>query len=89
LVEDVYATGQMRWLDGPNAGLSAMIAVQQGNTVYLSKRPAFEATAGTRVLLIEGCDGRFATCTTRFNNGPNFRGEPHLPGNDLLTRYAS
>jgi uncharacterized phage protein (TIGR02218 family) len=89
LVEGVYGTGQLRWLDGPNAGLSTMIAVQQGNTVYLSQRPAFEAIAGTRVSLIEGCDGRFSTCTTRFNNAANFRGEPHLPGTDLLMRYAS
>jgi uncharacterized phage protein (TIGR02218 family) len=89
LVEGVYETGQLRWLDGPNAGLAVMIAVQQGNTLYLSKRPQFAVTAGTQVSLIEGCDGRFSTCTTRFNNAVNFRGEPHLPGNDLLMRYAS
>ena len=29
----------------------------------------------------------FATCRDRFANAQNFRGEPHLPGNDLLTRY--
>ena len=39
------------------------------------------------VSLTEGCDKRFATCRTRFANSANFRGEPHLPGNDLLTRY--
>ncbi|MCU0890414.1 MAG: phage BR0599 family protein, partial [Sandarakinorhabdus sp.] len=42
---------------------------------------------GTRVLLREGCDKRFATCRDRFGNGLNFRGEPHVPGGDLLTRY--
>ncbi len=40
-----------------------------------------------RIALTEGCDKRFATCRTRFANSENFRGEPHLPGNDLLTRY--
>jgi uncharacterized protein len=34
-------------------------------------------------------DQRFSTCVSRFANALNFRGEPHLPGNDLLTRYAS
>jgi uncharacterized phage protein (TIGR02218 family) len=42
---------------------------------------------GALVELIEGCDKIFATCRDRFANGENFRGEPHLPGADLLTRY--
>ena len=32
-------------------------------------------------------DGLLATCAGRFANAVNFRGEPHLPGMDLLTRY--
>jgi hypothetical protein len=28
-----------------------------------------------------------ATCGGRFGNALNFRGEPYLPGIDLLTRY--
>ena len=42
---------------------------------------------GTLIELIEGCDKRFETCRDRFANALNFRGEPHLPGIDLLTRY--
>ena len=29
-----------------------------------------------------------ATCSARFGNAVNFRGEPFLPGNDLLARYG-
>jgi uncharacterized phage protein (TIGR02218 family) len=43
--------------------------------------------AGCRVELRDGCDKRFTTCVARFANAANFRGEPHLPGTDLLTRY--
>ena len=39
------------------------------------------------VELIEGCDKSLATCAARFGNAANFRGEPYLPGMDLLTRY--
>ena len=39
------------------------------------------------VAIVEGCDKRLATCSERFVNAANFRGEPHLPGMDLLTRY--
>lgn len=31
-----------------------------------------------------GCDKRFATCRDKFGNGVNFRGFPHLPGNDFI-----
>ena len=35
-----------------------------------------------------GCDKRFAICRDRFNNALNFRGFPHIPGNDFIVRYA-
>ena len=34
-----------------------------------------------------GCDRRFSTCRDRFANAPNFRGFPHIPGNDFILRY--
>ena len=33
-----------------------------------------------------GCDKRIATCRAVFNNVPNFRGFPRMPGNDVLVR---
>jgi len=33
------------------------------------------------------CDRSFATCRGTFGNGVNFRGFPHIPGNDALLRY--
>jgi uncharacterized phage protein (TIGR02218 family) len=83
-----YAFGKLRWLDGRNAGLSARIADNSGAAITLQEPPDFEVSAGTRVEITEGCDKRFATCTSRFSNAVNFRGEPHLPGNDLLSRYG-
>lgn len=35
-----------------------------------------------------GCDKRFTTCRDRFDNVLNFRGFPHIPGNDFIMRYA-
>ena len=34
-----------------------------------------------------GCDRAFATCRDRFANVANFRGFPHIPGNDFVLRY--
>ena len=53
----------------------------------LAEPPPFAPAAGDLVEIREGCDKILATCTGRFGNVANFRGEPHLPGIDLLTRY--
>lgn len=45
--------------------------------------------AGDRMRLTVGCDKQFATCRKRFSNGLNFRGFPHIPGNDFLLTYPS
>ena len=55
--------------------------------VRLADLPSQPVTEGTAVLLTQGCDKNFSTCRDRFANSINFRGEPYLPGNDLLTRY--
>ena len=82
-----YAFGSLRFLDGPNCGLSYAIVSGQGDAVRLADQPSQPVAPGTRVLLTEGCNKNFATCRDRFANSINFRGEPYLPGNDLLTRY--
>jgi uncharacterized phage protein (TIGR02218 family) len=54
----------------------------------LAEAPDIEIAGPIQVELSQGCDRRFATCRERFGNAVNFRGEPHLPGNDLLLRYG-
>lgn len=82
-----YVFGTLRWLEGANCGMTQSIVANDANGVTLNDLPALPVAAGTRALLIEGCDRRIATCSARFANTANFRGEPYLPGNDLLTRY--
>lgn len=82
-----WGGGRLRWLDGANGGLSSTILTSSGTELVLAEPPAFAVAPETRVEVTEGCDKRFATCRQRFGNAANFRGEPHLPGVDLLTRY--
>jgi uncharacterized phage protein (TIGR02218 family) len=86
--DDAYVAGALRWIDGANSGLESRIVTSSGAVLTLREPPYFQASPGTRVELIEGCDRRFSTCVTRFANAANFRGEPHLPGNDMLVRYG-
>ena len=82
-----YRYGELRWLDGPATGLSARILEAVGDTLTLAERIEPELPVGLRVRLREGCDRTIATCTSRFGNAVNFRGEPFLPGNDMLAQY--
>ena len=80
--------GKLNWLGGANAGIVSAIRASAGKQVTLREPPPFLPTTGDLIELVEGCDKRLSTCATRFANAENFRGEPHLPGNDLLVRYA-
>lgn len=85
-VPDGWGGGRICWLTGSNSGLSDAVARSAGNAVRLWQPPRFPAT-GAMLEIREGCDKSIATCAGRFGNAANFRGEPYLPGIDLLTRY--
>lgn len=86
-LDDRFRFGRLRYMSGPNCGAITVILGSDGDTIRVRDVPKAAVSAGSTVELREGCDKRFDTCVTRFSNAKNFRGEPHLPGNDLLTRY--
>lgn len=81
--------GQLRWLDGPLAGVAMGIAGASGSALVLDQPLDLLPPVGARALVREGCDRTLDTCAVRFANAINFQGEPFLPGNDLVTRYPS
>jgi len=85
--QDAFGNGTVRWFGGANSGLETAVARSEGRRLVLGAPPAFDVAADTLVELVEGCDKSFATCRDRFGNAANFRGEPHLPGLDLITRW--
>lgn len=82
-----YAFGTIRWLTGANAGMMQAVVDNDAAGATLTDAPAFAVKTGTLALITQGCDRQMATCASRFGNAVNFRGEPYLPGMDLLTRY--
>ena len=84
---DRFTMGRLRYLSGDNCGARSVILAATGSDLAVRDLPKGIVNPGCRVELREGCDKRLATCASRFANAANFRGEPHLPGNDLLTRY--
>ncbi|MDX2308461.1 MAG: DUF2163 domain-containing protein [Hyphomicrobium sp.] len=43
---------------------------------------------GATLVVTAGCDKQFATCRARFENAVNYRGFPHMPGNDFLAAVS-
>ncbi|MBC7504284.1 MAG: DUF2163 domain-containing protein [Sandarakinorhabdus sp.] len=85
-LETDFIDGRLRVLEGPMAGIERRIVDAAGTTLRLDE--ALALATGSRVQLWQGCDKRFATCRERFGNAMNFRGEPHVPGGDVLTRFG-
>ena len=83
----LHGYGRLRWLGGANSGLESAILRSDGVRITLREPPAYSPVPGDLVELREGCDRSLEACAGRFANAVNFRGEPHLPGIDLLTRY--
>ena len=61
-----------------------------GDVVITLWQAAPETIApGNTFTVTAGCNKRFSTCRDRFANAANFRGFPHIPGNDFVISYPS
>lgn len=85
---DWFARGQLDVLDGDAVGLSAMIKSDTldgaERTIGLWQELRVPLAAGDRVRVRAGCDKRAETCKSKFGNFAQFRGFPHIPGEDWL-----
>lgn len=88
-----FEKGRARLLDGEARGVIGLIKVDriEGNrrVFELWTRIAPQVVAGDRLRLEAGCDRRAETCQSKFSNFNNFRGFPHIPGEDWLLSYPT
>jgi uncharacterized phage protein (TIGR02218 family) len=86
-----FARGRLIWTSGENAGTRVEVKAhaRAGSDVSLSlwHRPSRPLAPGDEFVVQAGCDKQFSTCQLRFANSLNFRGFPHLPGNDFIIEY--
>lgn len=85
---DNFLDGRLRFLEGPQTGFEFGIIEVSDGKLSLDRPLDPSIAEGLKAVLREGCDHTLSTCHARFSNAINFRGEPFLPGNDLLARYA-
>lgn len=79
-----FAYGKITFNSGANLGLSMEVRDFSDGRFSLFLPLPNPVVAGDTYVAVAGCDKRIETCSTRFANAVNFRGEPHLPGNDKI-----
>ena len=87
-----FTAGRLQWTSGANLGLAVEVKSHRvgtdGVALDLWQAMPEPLSTGDSFVATAGCDKRFETCRSRFNNAINFRGFPHIPGNDFVARYA-
>ncbi|MEI8144246.1 MAG: DUF2163 domain-containing protein [Alphaproteobacteria bacterium] len=87
------AGGRLTWSSGANAGVTVEVATHDphasGARLGLWHPMAALIAPGDVAQVVIGCDKTFATCRDRFGNVLNYRGFPHMPGNDRLFQVPS
>jgi uncharacterized phage protein (TIGR02218 family) len=86
-----FKRGRLHVLSGAALGLSGVIKLDRsqsgGRVVDLWHRLSAPLAIGDLLRLEAGCDRTQASCKTKFSNFLNFRGFPHIPGEDWLASY--
>ncbi|QIB35100.1 DUF2163 domain-containing protein [Ancylobacter pratisalsi] len=82
-----FTQGRLEFTSGANAGFACEVKSHRadgGVRLDLWQRPPEALAPGDAFTVSAGCDKRFETCRDRFANTLNFRGFPHMPGNDAV-----
>lgn len=87
---DWFGGGLVRFTSGANAGLGMEVQAFTAGGVFTLHLPMpHDVAAGDTFEAVPGCRKRFADdCVAKFTNGINFRGFPHVPGNDAVIGNA-
>ncbi len=89
---DWFSRGTLRFLSAANLGRQLDIKRHRAGAaarIDLWSSPKFVVSAGEQVSLVAGCDKQLETCRAKFSNAVNFRGFPHMPGNDFVAAVAA
>ena len=87
-----FTRGRLAWTSGANQGRAIEVRAHRVAdgvaSVELWQAMAGDIATGDAFVVTAGCDKLFSTCQAKFANGSNFRGFPHMPGNDFVLSYA-
>ncbi len=87
-----FSGGVVTWLTGVNAGRRMEVkrhAAGAAAVIELWRSMPDTPAVGDTFHVVAGCDKTFRTCKAKFANGDNFRGCPHIPGNEYVVAVAA
>jgi len=88
-----FENGHFVWLTGENAGTQGRVKFDEvaggERHIELWVEAPHEIQKGDQFTVYAGCDKRAQTCRLKFQNFPNFRGFPHIPGQDWVASYPA
>ncbi len=88
-----FRDGLVTWSGGGNGGRQSEVKAHHvdasGVEIELRQLLPVAVAAGDGFAIVAGCDKQFSTCRSKFANSVNFRGFPHMPGNDFVVRYPN
>ena len=86
-----FSQGYVRWLSGANAGVTSLIKIDAAGDELRELELWEEMRAvigvGDTAELLVGCNKSSSACADKFNNFLNFRGFPHIPGEDWVSDF--
>lgn len=74
-----FNRGTIYFSTGPNAGVTRTVKSYAGGTFTLALPLPYDPVVGNAIDAHPGCDKTLATCTSKFNSKPKFRGFPYVP----------
>lgn len=86
-----FGFGSVRWTSGRRVGKLDRVLrhgrSEAGDALSFEEPVGDWVAIGDTLVAYAGCDRRAETCRAKFANMLNFRGFPHIPGNDYVLRY--
>jgi uncharacterized phage protein (TIGR02218 family) len=90
--DDWFTRGLLTFTSGPATGSKREVRAHRvaagAVSIELWQPLGHLPAPGETFTVTAGCDKHFATCAAKFSNTANFRGFPHMPGNDFVGGYA-
>lgn len=91
--DEFFTGGSLTFTSGANAGARVTVKSHRRSGenagIALWSQLAGPVASGDTFAIVAGCDKSAASCERKFSNIVNFRGFPHMPGNDVVMSYPS
>lgn len=81
-----FTGGEIKFTSGSNINLRMEVKEFSESVISLALSFPYQIQIGDNFEALAGCDKTVSTCKSKFDNIINFRGEPHIPGTDQISK---